>query len=134
MPDRIEPLLQQAADAAKGMKNLKKLVIQERSRWIEGQDISLEFPYRPRVFGLWYFTRGTPFRTIYEYPQIPGDAEFVDQDRIYWRVDNWKPSDETQKAWTMGSADYKVTFLEEDCWDLDKGHDKPVYAGQLWEC
>jgi hypothetical protein len=119
-PSTFLPFLTDAAKAVARMPHLRKFIlthgIQPGSRTI--------FVFR--VFELWYLKAGTPISSspspYAQNPEIPSDADYVTQNRLYWRVACWQPFDEAQEAWKdVVGPDAKIVFLKESQWEFGNG-------------
>ena len=118
------PFLLDAADAASKIRTLQKFILKQGYLFAKPSDMTC-FPIVSRVFELWYLKAGMPRsperrtgQSIYEeYPKVARDDFYVNRNRLYWRVDQWKPWDEVQAAWcTLAGPDAKVVFLDEHQW------------------
>jgi hypothetical protein len=114
------PLLMDAEKAVQRMPNVRKFILKQGHKFSK----HFELDYTPivsRVFELWYLKAGThrskdKVPTYYD-PSVPRDAAYLNRNRLYWRVDRWKPWDEAQAAWgAFAGPEAKVVFLEEDRW------------------
>ncbi|KAH7090483.1 hypothetical protein FB567DRAFT_292813 [Paraphoma chrysanthemicola] len=114
------PFLLDASKAISRITTLRKFILKIDDHFEESQRLH-HYPIVRRVFELWYVKAGTPRSPKDaprgDYPKIIGDAAYLHRNRLYWRVNGWKPWDELQASWqsTVGE-DAKIVFLEEDNW------------------
>ncbi|KAF2824665.1 hypothetical protein CC86DRAFT_468004 [Ophiobolus disseminans] len=130
------PFLTDAAKVVLRIPNLRKFVLKQGHKFSDYTDPDY-FPIVSRVFELWYLKAGMPRSpktapTHYD-PSVPGDTAYVDQNRLYWRVDRWKLWDEVEAAWNdIAGPDAKVVFLEEEKWTTYGGwRDHQIYEGNF---
>ncbi|KAH7346960.1 hypothetical protein BKA66DRAFT_554646 [Pyrenochaeta sp. MPI-SDFR-AT-0127] len=114
------PFLMDSSKAALRILNLKKFILKLGGSFAQHNDLDF-FPIVSRVFELWYLKAGmhrtAPDKSYIMNPQVPWDAAYLNQNRLYWRVDGTKPWDEVQAAWgAIAGPDAKIIFLEEDQW------------------
>ncbi|KAF1830452.1 hypothetical protein BDW02DRAFT_633609 [Decorospora gaudefroyi] len=125
------PFLMDAAKAVSRLDNLQKLILKLGNRFSRPQDVR-DFPIVSRVFELWYLKAGTLRSPKGAYPSLPGDAAYLDRNRIYWRVDRWQPWDEMQTEWSaIAGQDAKVVFLAEDRWTYFSDDSIWTYEGEF---
>jgi hypothetical protein len=120
LPDKstLLPFLLDAAEAVSRLPSIKKFILKQGDCWSSYTHLDYT-PVVSRVFEIWYLKAGmhrTPLNTpMIPVPQIPKDASYLNQNRLYWRVDRWKPWDEVQKAWNgIVGPDAKHVNLEEE--------------------
>jgi hypothetical protein len=130
------PFLIDAAKAVPRIPSLRKFILKQGHKFASRTDVDY-FPIVSRVFELWYLKAGMPRSpknapTHYN-PDVPEDANYLNQDRLYWRVDRWKPWDEVQVAWNaVAGPDTKIVFLDEDKWTMYRGWtDHQIYEGHF---
>lgn len=137
LPDAttLLPFLMDASKAALRIPNLKKFILKLGDHAAKNVDLDY-FPVVSRVFELWYLKAGMHRSrpnepSMFHDPIIPGDAAYLHQNRLYWRVDREKPWDEVQATWSaIAGPDAKIVFLEEDLWKM-RQHDNPIYTGEF---
>lgn len=130
------PFLLDASRASMRLSKIRKLILQL------GHDQSSHLlkaypdPYINRVFELWYLKAGTarsPSIARYwfdTFPKVAKEGPYLNQNRLYWRVDDWKPWEEVQAAWNrLAGPDAKIVFFEEDKWT--RYQDSLTYQGEL---
>jgi hypothetical protein len=127
------PFLMDASKAVARLPSLQKFIL-KLGHWFAKHSDLTYFPIVSRVFELWYLKAGmhrSPKNTLSNYyPEVPGDAAYINQNRLYWRVDGWKPWDEVQAAWdVIAGPDAKVVFLDEDEWACNNNLMLHVYKG-----
>lgn len=120
------PFLLEAAAAVSRISNLRKFVLKHGHLYESYSDLNY-FPIVSRVFELWYLAAGMP-RTPSDYdrhlpyaiyPKVPVDNMYMSQNRLYWRVNHWKPWEEVLDAWSaIAGPGAKVVFLDEDKWSF----------------
>jgi hypothetical protein len=124
LPNRATflPFLLDAAEAAMRIPNLQKFVLKQGDLFASPSDLDY-YPIVTRMFEVCYLKAGMPRswkegtgRTIYDaFPRLTADAIYVNRDRLYWRVDRWRPWDEVHAAWgALLRLDEKIVFLKED--------------------
>jgi hypothetical protein len=138
LPDETTflPFLMDASKAVALLPHLRKFILR-LGNW-HGHHNDLEYsPIVSRVFELWYLKAGmhrTPPKSVSYYnPTVSGDAAYINQNRLYWRVNGWKPWDEVQAAWNaVAGQDAKTVFLEEQFWTI-RGNNSlhREYTGQF---
>ncbi|KAF1851750.1 uncharacterized protein K460DRAFT_40560 [Cucurbitaria berberidis CBS 394.84] len=113
------PFLMDSSKAASRIPTLQKFILKLGEDSTRRGDLNY-FPVVSRVFELWYLKAGmhrTPLNTPMPNPYVPRDAAYLNQNRIYWRIDGTKPWDDVQAAWgAIAGPDAKIVFLEEDQW------------------
>lgn len=132
------PFLINAAEAIPRLPNLQRLIIKLGHYFSTETDLDY-FPAISRVFELSYLKAGMPqWGTVQLQglgPYLPGDRDYVFQNRLYWRVDRWKPWDDVQSAWEkVVGHDAKIAFLKESEWKLrrlDSGVQMYVYEAEI---
>jgi hypothetical protein len=133
----LMPFLLEAAAAVSRIHSLQKFVLKLGHMFERYSDLSY-FPIVSRVFELWYLAAGMPrsssdfnFHLPYAiYPKVPADNTFISQNRLYWRVDHWKPWEDVLAAWNaIAGPAAKVVFLEEDKWTYPGSN----YAAKTYE-
>lgn len=143
-PDTFSLFLLNAAAAVERFQSLKKFIIKLGSS-LEGPTELSDWPVVSRVFELWYLRAGmprSPRRDPLDFslsnPYVPGDAAYVSQDRLYWRVNNAEVWEDVQAAWTaVAGLDAKIVYMDEDRWmKYSWRNDIPVgymygYEGEL---
>jgi hypothetical protein len=126
--ETLMPLLMDASKAVECIPNLAKFILRLGYLGIEPSDLDL-YPIVSRVFELWYLKAGMPrssprnllnLKTIEHNlgdPYVPGDAAYLNRNRLYWRVGDAEIWDEVQAAWSATAGpDAKIVAMDEDCW------------------
>ncbi|KAH8711917.1 hypothetical protein GQ44DRAFT_830254 [Phaeosphaeriaceae sp. PMI808] len=128
------PFLMDASKIALRVPNLQKFILKLGSNSAKYNELDY-YPIVSRVFELWYVKAGT-YRTPHE-PVffsdyiIPADAAYLNQNRLYWRVNGTKLWEEVQAAWcAIIGPEAKIVFLEEDHFKYIS-HKYWVYEGQF---
>lgn len=114
LPDSttLLPFLLDASNAVLRIPKLKRFILKLGQRREKGSNLC-HFPIINRVFELWYLKAG-----MQAIPYVPSDAKYLNQTRLYWRVDQWKPWEEVQAAWgAVVGPDAKIVWLNEDDWN-----------------
>ncbi|KAH7075651.1 hypothetical protein BKA63DRAFT_511983 [Paraphoma chrysanthemicola] len=119
-PSTLLPFLLDASKAISRITTLRKLIL-KIDRYFEESQRLRHYPIVRRVFEIWYVKAGTPRSPkdapTRDYPKIAGDAAYLHRNRLYWRVNGWKPWDEVQASWqSILGEDAKIVFLEERNW------------------
>jgi hypothetical protein len=104
------------------MSQLRKFIL-KRGKWSNSFDF--------RVFELWYLKAGMPRSSGFRDAKVAADAAYVNQNKLYWRVNRWNPFGEAQEAWKdVVGPDAKIVHREEDKWDVNPSlQHRQVYEG-----
>ena len=143
-PDTFSMFLLDAAAAVERFPSLKKFIL-KLGHSCAGPTQLRDSPVVSRVFELWYLRAGMPrsprrdpLDFSFSNPYVPGDAAYVNQDRLYWRINNAEIWEEIQAAWTaIAGPDAKIVYMDEDRWMKNSWtNDIPVgymhgYEGEL---
>jgi hypothetical protein len=130
------PFLLNASKAIKRMPGLSKFILQLGCPPAERTDMD-HWRIVSRVFELWYLKSGmrraisnTP---IGSNPRIPGDAKYLNRNRLYWRLDGTVIWDDVHEAWgAIAGPDAKVVYLDEDQWEILRGGNPfYIYNGDI---
>jgi hypothetical protein len=120
------PFLMDASNAVSRISSLRKFILKLGNKFAKYDDLRY-FPVVSRVFELWYLRVGmhrSPRNgPIIAIPDVPGDSTYLNQNRLYWRVDGWKPWSEVRAAWSaVAGLEAKIVFLDEDKWTYTGGN------------
>jgi hypothetical protein len=131
----LAPFLIDASKAVARIPTLQKFILKHDNMFSDGADLT-HYPIVSRVFELWHLKAGMHRSPLKELPcpdvRIPGDAAHINRNRLYWRVDRWKPWDEVLAAWhTLAGPDAKIVFLEEKNWTSYVAGTFRVYEGEF---
>ncbi|KAI8935006.1 hypothetical protein NX059_008672 [Plenodomus lindquistii] len=124
------PFLMDASKAVQRLPKLQKFILKLGNhnasyKWLD------YFPIVSRVFELWFLKMGMRRAPLKDAdvldPNVHADANYVSQNRLYWRVDRWIPWDEVQAAWlAVVGPDAKIVWLEEKHWVGRAGYERYV--------
>jgi hypothetical protein len=128
-PNTLLALLMDASRFVKRLSNLSKFIGELWTEQADPRDLWL-FPIISRVFELWYLKIGTRrslpsilLNTYRRDPCIPGDASFLDQDRLYWRVSDTNTWDDLLVVWrTIAGKDARTMFIHEHGWKKGRSY------------
>jgi hypothetical protein len=117
------PFLMDASQIVSCIPTLRKFILKLGNQDAKHSDLDY-YPIVSRVFELWYLKAGTrrwlSSTPTSPYVIIPGDSTYLNQNRLYWRVDRWEPWEQVQAAWgAVAGRDAKIVFLDEDRWSSD---------------
>jgi hypothetical protein len=135
------PFLKDASKFVSRCSNLQKFILKlGNGSYLPAGSVTLDYSrIVSRVFELWYLKSGAPRSPHWgprnytnTEPGIPGEAAHLHRNRLYWRVDRWKPWDEVQQAWNaLAGPDAKVVFLDEANWKKSHWRWECYYDGEL---
>jgi hypothetical protein len=122
------PFLLDASKAVQRLPSLRKFILKLDNLHAGPRDLTL-WPVVSRVFELWYLKAGmhrSPPRFLLDLsllelnsgdPYVPGDAAYLNRNRLYWRVDNAEIWEEVKAAWSATAGpDPKTVFIKENRW------------------
>lgn len=116
------PFVTSASQFVSRVPSLRKFILKMYDMCNSYGDLS-HYPIVSRVFELWYLKAGmcrspavaAPLDFSKTFVRVPGDANYLHRNRLYWRVDRWQPWDEVQVVWRgVAGPEGKVVFLDKE--------------------
>ncbi|KAF1963796.1 hypothetical protein CC80DRAFT_530563 [Byssothecium circinans] len=129
-PTLIPTLLLSAAHFVSTTPSLRRFLLRHKNTRGEEGTVHWNDERMSRHLEVWFLKRGMP-RSYNGAVTVPADEKFMGEDRLYWRVGEWRPDAEVLGAWRGAvGRDARVFFLREERWGLRLGV-WPVYGGEL---